>query len=441
MKDKRSLLAYKNIIATIFIKAFNMVVSFAMVSISIKYLGIEQYGIWLTISGVIMWSAMFDFGFAHGLRNRLAEVIAKDDLHNGRYLVSSTYAIVAVIAFVLAITLIPLGLIINWQELLNITPELSKQVTLIVLVTFLLFLLQFLLKPINSILNAFQLSSLPQFFSALSNGIILCIVMFMLNSGSKSFLQYAVVSSIIPVFTTFIVTLTCFIFVYKSLRPQLKCVRLQDVKSVGGLGGKFFLIQLCLLVVYSSDNLLVAYISGPEEVTIYNAVYKYFSIVTVTFGVLMSPFWTAITDAYAKKDYTWISKTINRLLIILLFGSAISLLLVLFSGKIFSMWLGPQIHIPFNLIYLMGVFAVAMAWLNIFSYFSNGIGLVRVQTISYLCSALFNIPLSIYLGKYLGLGSAGVLIATITCISIVALTLTIQYYKLKLGTLSGVWAK
>ena len=50
----------------------------------IKYLGNEQYGIWSTILAIFSWIVLFDIGIGNGVRNRLAESLAKDNKEEGK---------------------------------------------------------------------------------------------------------------------------------------------------------------------------------------------------------------------------------------------------------------------------------------------------------------------------------------------------------------------
>ena len=43
-------------------KALNILISFLSVPLTIHYLGSERYGVWLTISSLLTWMALTDFG-------------------------------------------------------------------------------------------------------------------------------------------------------------------------------------------------------------------------------------------------------------------------------------------------------------------------------------------------------------------------------------------
>ena len=45
-------------------KALNVLISFLSVPLTVHYLGAERYGVWLTISSLLTWMSMTDFGLA-----------------------------------------------------------------------------------------------------------------------------------------------------------------------------------------------------------------------------------------------------------------------------------------------------------------------------------------------------------------------------------------
>ncbi len=50
--------------ATLVQKALTIVISFASVPLTVHYLGVERYGVWLTISSLLVWMAITDFGLS-----------------------------------------------------------------------------------------------------------------------------------------------------------------------------------------------------------------------------------------------------------------------------------------------------------------------------------------------------------------------------------------
>ena len=96
-KDKRSLLATKNILATGCLKVIDILIYLLLVPVTLGYLNPYEYGIWLTINSVLSWINSFDIGLGNGLRNRLAEALALDDYEKGKALISTTLIVLALI--------------------------------------------------------------------------------------------------------------------------------------------------------------------------------------------------------------------------------------------------------------------------------------------------------------------------------------------------------
>lgn len=439
---KRSLLARKNILISIPIKGIGMIIMFLMVSLSIKYLGPENYGVWIVLSGIISWAGMFDFGLSHGLRNHLAISIAKNEYEEGKSYVSTTYFLLLIISLIFAVIGALCIKFFNLQQILNVYNVSENNLKSLSLIILLLFLFQFSLKPITSILQANQVPSYTQVIGVIGSIISFASVYIYWNFyNSLPINTYALFVSGAPVFALLIASIVLFKIKFKKLRPSIAQIKFKNLKKIGGLGLHFFIIQLCLLVVYTSDNYIISYLFGPTEVTTYAIPYKYFSVLTILFTVIMSPYWSAITDAYTRNEFEWIKNTINRLLKILLGGLVIAFLMYVFSDFIFNIWVGKEIVVPSSLTGLMAIYSVLMGVQTLFSFFSNGIGKIRVQMIVYIFCAVINIPLSYYFGEVLSLGSKGVLLATVICLIIISLTLFIQYTKIINNNAKGVWLK
>lgn len=76
MNNKRII---KNIGISIIMKPISMLLTFIYTPLFLAYLGDEKYGVWAIIMNVVSWINYFDIGIGNGLRNRLAESVAKND--------------------------------------------------------------------------------------------------------------------------------------------------------------------------------------------------------------------------------------------------------------------------------------------------------------------------------------------------------------------------
>jgi O-antigen/teichoic acid export membrane protein len=162
----------------------------------------------------------------------------------------------------------------------------------------------------------------------------------------------------------------------------------------------------------------------------YNIAYKYFSIASMGFSIIIAPYWSTITEASQKEDWEWIKKAMNNLLKIVLLTIGVIIIMMVFSNLIFLIWIGSKVIIPTSLTLFIGFFFIINTIISPFTVFLNGTGKIKLQVFQAVLSATLNIPLSIYLASNLGMGPKGVILATIFC-SIPGLILApMQYYKI-----------
>lgn len=74
--DERSLNVKKNIALMILVKGGSILLSLLLVPLTLNYVDNECYGVWLTLSSMVVWISFFDIGINNGLRNRLTEALA-----------------------------------------------------------------------------------------------------------------------------------------------------------------------------------------------------------------------------------------------------------------------------------------------------------------------------------------------------------------------------
>ena len=86
----RSSKAKGNILFLFIFNGFNFVFNLLIVRLTLDYLGKTEYGVWLTLSSILTWFNYLDFGLGNGLRNKLAEALAKNDIKSAKIYVYIT---------------------------------------------------------------------------------------------------------------------------------------------------------------------------------------------------------------------------------------------------------------------------------------------------------------------------------------------------------------
>lgn len=436
----RSVKAKKNILVSLLVKGLSIGIGFLLVPLTIGYVSEDQYGIWMTLSSVVAWFSFFDIGLGHGLRNRFAEALAEGNFDQARTYVSTTYAILAIICGAIFLCFLAINPFLDWASIVNGPAEQANELSLVATIIFSFFCLNFVLKIITTIIAADQRPAWVDMIQFGTNALSLLIIFLLTIYTEGSLFYLALVLGITPVLVMGIVTIAMYATHYKKYAPSIKFVEFSYFKDLMSLGGQFFVVQIVAVIIFSTDNIIIAQLFGSAEVTPYTIAHKYFGMLTKVFTIISLPFWSAYTEAYVKKDMDWIQRSNKKLLDIwkLLLGGSIVMLIG--ANLFYSIWV-PTVTVPWTLSFFMAVYVVVLAWGTIFVMFTNGVGKVRLQLVTSIFGGALNIPLSIFLARNMGMGSAGVILASTLCLGYGPFLAPLQYKKLVNGTAKGIWNK
>ena len=437
--NERSIKAKRNILFSFFIKGLNILISLLLVPLTINYVDKTQYGIWLTLSSIIAWFGFFDIGFGNGLRNKFAEAIASGKHKLARIYVSTTYAILSILIGVVLILFLCVNPFLNWANILNTSQSMAPQLSLLALIVFVFFCIQFILQLVTIVLTANQQPAKSALFNLFGNFFTLVIIYVLTKTSNGNLIYLGITLSLTPVLVLLGSSIWFYNRDYKIYSPNFNFVKFRFAKQLMNLGLKFFVIQVAAIVLFQSNNLIIAHLFGPQEVTVYNIVYKYFSVITMISTIVMTPFWTAFTDSWYKKDINWIKNIVKKLQKFWLLLCVISILMMFASNFIYEVWLNGKIQVSFIVSVFMMINVMIITWNMIYVQFLNGIGKIQLQLYSGIFGTVLIIPLTIILAKYFGV--VGILIAS--CIlGLINTTWTyLQYNKIINNNARGIWNK
>ncbi|MBC8619336.1 oligosaccharide flippase family protein [Parabacteroides faecis] len=438
-ENNRSSQIKKNIAGSIAIKGVSILTSLLLVPLTLNYVNKELYGIWLTLSSIVLWLNFFDIGFTLGLKNKLAVALAVKDYINGKYLVSTTYYMMIIIFLPLCLLILFIIPFLNWPSILNVSPAYGNDIikVLYILITSVFF--QMFFNVLGAVVSAYQKVALSSLFIMLGQVLSLLLVYILTLVAPPSLLGLAVAISISPIITLCIFSVYLYKNQFKEVAPSYKFVDKKKIKELFSMGVKFFIIQIQVIVLYQSTNVIISNIAGPEAVTEYNIAYKYLNVATMLFNIVLTPLWPAFTDAYTLKDYQWmrnIYKKMCYVYISVVFGI---LMLVIISPYVYSLWVGDNVEVPVSMTIVIAVFIIINSWDSLQVTMINGIGAVKLQTFIVLIGLLFHIPLAFFFGNKIG--AQGVILSMI-CINIIyAMIFTIQINKIINKKAFGLWLK
>lgn len=434
---QRSIETRKNILYSFFIKGFSIVINLLLVTLTVNYINPTQYGIWLTLSSIIAWFSFFDIGLGNGLRNKFAVAKAEGKIAESQAYVSTTYAILTIIFASVWIIFILANFFIDWSLVLNAPSEIAGELSSLALIVVTFFCLQIVLKTILTILIADQKPAIATLCDTIGQLLSLIIIYILIKTTEGSLLLLGLGIGVAPIVILIFATFFFFRSKYKEFAPTLQGIQLSYGKDILNLGTKFFVIQIAVIVVYQTSNIIIAQVSGLEDVTRYNIAFKYFSIGTMLFGIIIAPFWSAFTEAFTLSDYNWMKKSIRKLYVVAFLLILAILVLLLFANYVYRIWVGDFIDIRFSISAMVALYIITNIWTSLHSQLLNGMGKIKLQLIVSVIVIFINIPLAIFLGQKFGI--EGVVGSALLLNLIAAIYSPIQLSLLMNRKAKGIW--
>lgn len=439
--DGRSKKMYKNTAAMMFIKGASILISLMSAPIMLHHVNRADYGVLLTLTSIVGWVGMMDVGLGNGLRNKLPEMLAKGDLDGAKKAISSSYATLAIYVGLLISAFLIASPFIDWLNILNSPKSDAEEINGLAMVVFIAFCLQFLLGLIVSILYAHQMpamNSLISFGSQIVTFIALIVQVYVFNVSSV--FQIGAVNCLIPPSLMLIGTIILFNTKLKEVAPSFRLIDLKSVSGILSLGVKFFILQIITIVLFQANSIIITRVVGPEAVVEYNMAFRYISVLTMFFNIMITPIWSATTDAYVRGDFAWIRKTLNFSRKICLIAIVSGVLMTILSKQVYTLWLGKgAIDISYTTTGLICLCVSFDMLYKVYGIIINGTGKVFAQMVITGIIAICYVPLALLLGEIFGL--SGVLIANSLVFILNYLWSKIQCTKILNNTAYGFWGK
>ena len=439
LKDAKSRTLLKNVFVSFFMKGINILVNFLTIPLVLSFLDNTQYGIWLTLTTILSWFSLFDLGFGNGLRNHLTIAITKQDFKEGKIFVSTTYLILSAIFGGLIVLFLAVHSFIDWTAVFNAPSYMEQDLKLSLLFAICLLFVQFVAKLISIIFISYQKAALADIAGAIIQVCILVGLYLLKITHQNSLTSVALVFSATPVVIFVALSFYFFNERFSAISPSFTSFRKNYIDKLLKISIDFFIIQVAALVLYATDNFIIAQLYSPADVTTYNISFKYFSIVSVIFSIIVTPFWSMVTKSHTQGDIAWIKKGVKNLLFLWLLVALGSLVQLYFSDTFYKVWTNDKVAVPFALSAVIYIYTITTTYSSIFGSFLNGVGKIRLQLYTAVISMILNIPLAIFLAKYCGLGIIGIPLSTTITAIISNVFISIQYKKIVDLKAKGIW--
>lgn len=436
----RSKEAVKGVVLSVVAKMIYIISSFLIVPLTIDYVNPTQYGIWLTMSSIISWITLFDLGLGNGFRNRFAEAKAEGNIDLAKCYLSTTYFSVAIIVLVVFLAIIVGNVFIDWSTILNVDPVYSEELGKVFVILSAFFCLNMVANLVSTMLMADQKAGLASMIQGGGQLLSLISVWILTLVSKGSLTNLALYFAGMPCLLAIVVSL----FVYSSrkyqeIAPRFRYVKMSLIRDILGIGLQFFIIYLCMIFIFQIINIIISREIGPDAVTEYNIAYKYFALLYTIFIIILTPFWSAFTDAYNRNDYSWMTRTMKALEYMWIGFAIIGVLMLIFARYVYIVWVGTDVDISPKLSLFVYIYVMILNLGNLYMYLINGIGTVRIQLIIYLSFAIVSWPLMTLACRLWGV--EGIVIVPTIVLVFQTVFGKVQLRKLLNKSAKGIWLK
>lgn len=280
-----------NLAFSLVAKGLQAIMGFAVIHHLIALWGPARYGAWVTMTSLIAYTSMFDFGVGYGIKNKITET------HTTARLVGAEVHIRFGVLFYTGSAIILLvGGLLYMPTASPFRDSLNAAIVLWVG-----FSISFLLSYANIILQALGKFKLINAISLIAPG------------GWLAFIVFSTATP--PVSPTAAAAVFAGLLIGQNLILSVLAINAINIRISGSLaealrlapqllktGAKFFALQLSALVLFYSGNLFTFHFLGPVEVARFDAASKVFSVFSIGFSILISIAWTEVSKAKASKD-------------------------------------------------------------------------------------------------------------------------------------------
>ncbi len=363
------------------------------IPLALRTLGLEQYGIWLTLAAFLAWLSLSDLGLPSALQNSLSSAIAVGDQKRVRALVSGATALL--LLFGTAITAICAPLILSpvLPAVVGLSGKAMNSADLqwaAFAIVGLNIGMLFLRVP-NVIASAMQRGYWSALADSISQGATVVLLLWACTAHA-TLTKFA----FIMVAPGVAARLALWVFIVRrcgrSLCPHPSLIFGDETRRLLHQGLMFAGGAWAEMLVMTGPNLMLAHFWGPAAVPQYAVPFQCFFAVYSIACMMSIPLWPAYADAAAAGDHSWFASTLrNTNRTVLGVTGLACLVLATIGRKAIALWTGSRVVPNQHLLWLLALLMVVWTWgfLNLTAI--TALGYIRQRTSITVIHAIANL--------------------------------------------------
>ena len=414
---------YTQLIYSLVFKLISMILVFLTTSLTFKYLGKSDYGIWVTIYSIISWVYFLDFGFSNVIKTKLPTLL-QDKQTEVNVLISTIYIGIGAISLLILFLFSILNLFVSFADFLNIDIAFVNFNAILFLNLFFSALI-LIIGNYKALFVGVVKTHIVEFSMMVIQLFVFFFILLLYKFGLfQGYSKILMVSCVFGLLNLLIgIGFTIYFFnKNKDIKVSFKYFDLSILKINASIGLKYFIIQVCMIVIYSTDYVLITKYFGTKDVANYDIVLKIFQVPMMLIIAALSPFWSIFSKTFVEQKYHWIKKTLmiyNVLFLLFIVGIVILSLII---DEVIYLWMNVRFEISKTLLLSISIYITMRTFTAMYNYFLNGINKINLTLWLTVFGAVINIPLCILLIKA-GMGVSGIVIGT--CFSILPTTIAL----------------
>ena len=368
-------------------------IQFIIMPLTMSYLGIEDYALYLILTGLVNWFYLADFSSGLVLQNMIAQNNSENKPLN--QIISYSFFLMIL-------------LIISWSIILII---LSPFITKLLLKNYIVndFISKnsyFILISILSLINVLITNTITKIYYSLGKGwqinlfsTGITILTFISNLliykyTTKHKLFFIIISNNLPN--------TIFILHYIYLKNKYNAVfnlnkfKIFVVNLI--IRARYFCITGILSsIVLQMDYILISLYIDSKSVIQYNFVNKIFNISWTLFGAILISYYPILVKNSINKNWINIKSTIQKIIILGFTGySIIFITIIIFKNIIAHYFFNDLVIIDMNLIILFMLYSYCRVWTDTFAFLASACELSKKLFIIVLCQSILSLSLQLF---------------------------------------------
>lgn len=365
-------------------------VRLAVVPLSLKLLGPERYGLWLTVGSLVAWVGMTEMGLARGMVNAIAEAVGRNDVQELRRLISTGFVAFGCISVFAGLAVIPASGSPIVLALLGVPSRgsLAGDARALILTCGLFFAASLWLHVVTSTFQGLQEGYIASYIDC-GSSVVGLLALTAVYAFKGNLVHFAIAVAAPSLLINLALAGWMFTVHRPELRPSVHHASTASLRIVARFGAPLFIAQVANLAVLYSSNILVANALGPAEVPKFAVPNSLFMIAAGACMMLVQPYVPAIAEAAQRGDWLWIRRASSRnLLATLVLMTSANVALILAGRPIIRLWAGPELAPDWRFLLAMCVYYTVLAAMGSAGVVLVGLGRLVPRAVLHVAGAI-----------------------------------------------------